>query len=523
MSSVLAQRVLHAPTALLRRCTAVFHAAVLSQDARSGRRIAFTLSVFAGITLLGAFWGAAVAVAGLNALYLCVSLIGCAFILLDFRVGVVLLVLLMPISSSTVFPHAMLGITGLNPLNLLLVGTLGSCLLHGLFDGSLRRFAPRPLLWLYIVPILVAGTLGSRHVGDIAPAFLIYDQLEFHDVAGYLRDLVVKPLLLVIFALLVGAAVAKSEKPEKFLVPMLISIWVMGSIVIVFVSQSGVALGQLASDDSRAFLSPLGLHANDLGRLYAVAYALLLFTWAESKDTGLRLALLASMGMVVVALVLTFSRGAFLGFIVVNVLFLLWRRNAKALMFFGLLAVVAAFFLPGAVYDRVESGFGSGLDAISAGRIEGIWLPLLPDALRSPIYGNGLGSILWSEAMRVGVGVTIPGVMQAHNAYLQTVLDMGIAGLILVCAYFVHVWKGFRTLSVDPAVSPALRGFYLGAAAGLASFLVAGIAGSFLTPVAEQSFLWLAIGMMYGQRARKTGDLRISRPYGHTRAHTQSA
>src|SRR6266571_944828 len=494
-----------------------------AENARSGRRVAFTLSVFASITLLGAFWGSAVAVAELNALYLCVSLIACAFILLDFRVGVVLLILLMPISSSTVFPHEMLGITGLNPVNLLLVGTLGSYLLHGVSDGSLRRFMPRPLQWLYILPILVAGALGSRHVGDIAPAFFMYDQVEFHDAAGYVRDFVAKPMSLVIFALLVGAAVSKSKKPEKFLVPTLISIWVMGSMVIVFVSQSGIALGQLASDESREFLSPLGLHANDLGRLYAVAYALLLFTWAESKDTGLRLALLASMGMVVVALVLTFSRGAFLGFIVVNVLFLLWRRNAKALMFFGLLAASAALLLPGAVYDRVESGFGSGLDAISAGRIEGIWLPLLPEVLRSPVYGNGLGSILWSEAMRVGVEVTIPGVMQAHNAYLQTVLDMGIAGLILVCAYFAHVWKGFRALSVDPAVSPALRGFYLGAAAGLASFLVAGIAGSYLTPVAEQSFLWLAIGMMYGQRARNTDDSRVSRQYAQPRSHAQSA
>src|SRR6266700_2691078 len=92
---------------------------------------------------------------GLNALYLCVALIGCAFILLEFRVGVVLLMLLMPISSSDVFPHAMLGITGLNPLNVLLAGTLGSYLLHGLSDGSLRRFLPRPLFWLYVAPILL--------------------------------------------------------------------------------------------------------------------------------------------------------------------------------------------------------------------------------------------------------------------------------------------------------------------------------------------------------------------------------
>jgi hypothetical protein len=491
-------------------------------DVQSWQRIASRICALGGLALLGAFWGSAVAVADLNALYLCVSLLGCVFILRDFRIGVVLLIMLMPISSSSIFPRAMLGITGLNPLNLLLVGTLGSCLLQGLFDGSIRRFLPGRLLWLYVVPFLIAGAIGSRHVDDIPPVFFAYNALEFHDAAGYLRDLVVKPLYLVIFALLVGAAVSRSGKPENFLVPMLISIWAMGLMVIVFVFLSGIAMHTLASMDSRTFLSPLGMHANDLGRLYAVAYALLLFIWAESKDAGLRLALLASMGMVVVALVLTFSRGAFLGFIVVNVLFLLWRHNARALIFLGLLTALALLALPGAVYDRVGTGFGSGLDTISAGRIEGIWVPLLPEVLRSPIYGDGLASILWSKALRVGGGITMPaGVTQAHNAYLDTVLDMGIAGLILVCAYFVHVWKGFRALGVDPALSPTMHGFYLGAAAGLASFLVAGIAGSRLTPAAEQVFLWLAIGMMYGQRARNTGDSRASRQHAQAGTHTQ--
>jgi len=214
---------------------------------------------------------------------------------------------------------------------------------------------------------------------------------------------------------------------------------------------------------------------------------------------------LASMGLVVVALMLTFSRGAFLGFIVVNVLFLLWRRNAKALIFFGLLGVVALFALPEAVYDRVTTGFGhgfgSGSNMISAGRIEFLWLPLLPEISQSPIYGHGLGSILWSEAMRRGAGVTILAVGHPHNAYLQALLDMGIVGLILVCAYFVHLWKGFRALSVDPALSPTLRGFFLGAAAGLASLLIAYLTDSSLLPRPEQAFLWLAIGMMYGLRA----------------------
>ena len=505
MAPVLERRIPLGPAAFWRRCAAGFSDDGSPRDARSSRRIAFKLSVFAGIALLGALWGSVIAVAGLNALYLCVSLIGCAFILLDFRVGVVLLILLLPISYTYLFPRTMLGVTGLNPANLLLVGTLGSYLFHGLYDGSLRRFIPRPLFWLYIVPIVIAGALGSSHVGDIAPGLFRYVAIEFDGVTSYVRDVVVKPLFMVIFALLVGAAVSRSEKPEKFLIPTLISMWVMGAMVVVFVFQSGVALRELASSESRGFLSPLGMHANEWGRLYVVAYALLLFTWAESKESRLRLALLTSMGLVVVAMVLTFSRGSFMGFIVVNVLFLLWRRNVKTLIFGGLLAAVALFLVPGAVHDRVTTGFGSGLDSYSAGRIDEIWLPLLPEVLRSPIYGQGLGSILWSEAMRSGAGITIAAVGHAHNAYLQALLDMGIAGLILVCAYFAHVWKEFRALGVDPAVSPTLRGLYLGGAAGLASLLISYFTDSSLMPRPEQVFLWLAIGMMYGQRTPRRG------------------
>jgi O-antigen ligase len=496
-------RLLHGLADLWRRCTTVFAGDGSEQDARSWRRVASRRSVPAGVALLGIFWGAVVAVTDWNALYLAASLIGCAFILRDFRIGVVLLILLLPISASHIFPHAMLGITGLNPFNVLLVGTLGSCLLHGLFDGSIHRFMPRPLLWLYLVPFLVAGALGSRHVGDIATHYYMREIIHFYNAAGYLLDVVAKPLLIVVSALLVGAAVAKSEKPEKFLTPMLISMWVMGSLSIVFVLRSGFSLLELATTTRGLLTMALGINDNDLGKMFVVAYALLLFTWAESKGHGFRLALLASMAMLIVAIVLMFSRGTYAGFFVANALFLLWRRNLKTVAFVGLLGTVALFLLPDAVYERIAHGVGSGSNEISSGRIERIWLPLLPDVLRSPIFGSGLSSILWSDAMRGADGVRVMAVGHPHNAYLELVLDMGIIGLLLVGAYLVHVWKGFRALSVDPSLSPTMRGFYLGAAAGLVSFLISAVTDSSLMPRPEQAFLWLAIGMMYGQNARK--------------------
>jgi len=459
--------------------------------------------VLAGMALLGLLSGLVVAVAGVNALYLCVSLIACAFVLLDFRIGVVLLILLMPVSTSTVFPHAMLGITGLNPLNLLLIGTLGSCLLHGLSDGSLRDFLPRPLLWLYLVPIVAAGVIGAQRVGEIAPAFLVYGLIDFDSTGGYLRDMLVKPLGMVLFAALVAAAVSRSAATEKFLIPALISIWTVGLIVVVFVARSGIALAQLAGSEAREFLSVLGMHANDLGRMYVIAYALLLFTWAGSQRAGARLLLVATMGLVVAALVLTFSRGAFAGFLVVNALFVLWRRSAKTLLAFALVAAVALFALPAAVFERAAVGTGEGLNAISAGRVNGLWLPLVPEVARSPVYGSGLGSIMWSAPMRTGGGASVLLATHPHSAYLQALLDMGVAGLALLCAYFVHVWRRFRTLSRDAELPPALRGYFQGAAAALLSILVSSATDGSLTPRPEQALLWLAIGMMYGVLHRR--------------------
>ena len=456
------------------------------------------VGIVAAAGLLILFWGLAIAVAELNAVLLFASLLACLFILLDFRVGVVLLIVLMPLSQSAVFPRQMAGVTGLNPLNVLLVATFGSYLLKALADHGLKRFLPPKLFWLYLVPFFVAGVLGSRHVGEIPPSLYFFEVVEFHDAAGYIRDVVIRPAFLVLFALLVGSAAMRSREPEKFIVPAMVSIWVMGLLVVAFVGISGVTLDRLSN--VRNSLSGLGLHANDLGRLYATAYALLLFTFAATQRRGLKLALAATMLLVVAALVLTFSRGAFVGFIIVNGLFILSRRDPRGFLVGAVIVTGLMFLLPGTFWDRVTAGFGGDLNALSAGRTGEIWLPLLPELWHSPFFGNGLSSILWSDAMR---GERIPLVGHPHNAYLQTLLDMGVVGLLLLLAFFGLLMRDFWRASRDKSLSPTLRGFFEGASIGLASFLIAGFAGSSLTPCAEQSFLWLAAGMLYGMRRRR--------------------
>jgi O-antigen ligase len=393
-----------------------------------------------------------------------------------------------------------MGVTGLNPVNVLLAGTLLAYLLRGRLQ-KVGSFVPPQLAWLYIAPIVLGGLIGMGHVDDIAPYFYESEAINFTNAFGYVRDMMVRPLIMVAVAVVLAAAVARSQKPERFIVLIALSLWVIALIQLGYVVYSEVRLGTLASARSRSFFSAIGIHANDLGRLYVIAYALLLFVWWETKQTALKNFLFVTMGLITFALLLTFSRGAFIGFLLVNLWMLAWKFNAKSVSLAVLALTLAAILLPGAVYSRITLGFDSGeVDAVSAGRVEGIWLPLLPEALTAAPWGNGLGSIMWSYAMETGAMLPVG---HAHNAYLEALLDTGVIGLSLMLVFFWHVWQGFRKLGGNAYLSPELRGFFQGATAGLLAFLVTGMAGSSLRPTAEATYLWFAIAMMYGVLARR--------------------
>lgn len=460
-------------------------------------RLLIALSVVA----ISVFWGMATAVLEFNAVILVAAIIASIFILIDYRAGVILLILVMPISASKIFPHEMLGLKGVNPLNLLILATLVAYALRRFFEKTSYRFVPKTWLWYFIIPVVLAGLHGAPHFGEISPFFAANDLLSFEGSGGYLRDMLVKPLFLVVFALVVAAASHSLSRPQWLLIPTLVSIWVMSLMVIIFFLLSGAHFGDLANPHARGFLSPLGMHPNDLGRLYATAYALLLYSLRGTRSGFNRTIILVSMALVCVSLALTFSRAAFLAFVVINVVYFLMQRNFKAIALgFGFLLVIA-FALPGAIYERVSLGFGAhaNADEITAGRTDEIWRPLLPEVLKSPLIGYGLGSVMWSAPMLAG---TMLEVGHPHNAYLKAALDMGFAGLLLLAIFYRQSWRLLRELRQRTDLAPQLRYFFEGASIGLLAFLLVGMSGSSLDPASEQTFLWLAFGMAYGVAAK---------------------
>ena len=442
--------------------------------------------------------GVMLAYGELDAFYISLSLVLGMAVLADFRIGAVMLILLLPMGATHLLPHELMGIRALNPLNIVLLFTLVSAAMHRQVAGLL----PRPLVLLYALPILAAGLLGMRHFDEIALFFFEGDTFGFTSPLGYFLEMAVRPLLIVMLALLVGVGAAKAQKPERFIIAIIASVWLIALVELGFIYASGIRLGLLASPASRSFFDEIGLHANALGRLFAVAYGILLFVWWEAKEPKLKAALFCTLGIAAIAMVLSFSRGGYLGFFLVNALFLMWKFNAKTIGLALIAAAIAVVFAPEYLWSRITFGFDDGANAVSADRIDGIWLPLLPELWKSPIWGNGLASILWSTPM---IHESMAPVGHPHNAYLESFLDLGIIGTALLLAYFVHVWRGLRALGSNPYLSPEMRGLFQGATAALVAFFVTGMSGSSLRPVPEFGYLWLSIGLMYGMLARRPG------------------
>jgi hypothetical protein len=448
-----------------------------------------------GLAMLAALFGAAVPFLGWVLPVLLAMFAFSLWVLVDFRFGVGVAVVMMPLSALTFFPHEMLGVRGLNPLNLILLLTMISYVVH----AGLRRWrdplAPTRLLLWYVAPIALACLIGMRNVGLIPPHFLHQGLIQFSDGMGYLRDMLVKPMFLVLLALLVALAVRHSGKPERFLYMMLASGYVFCALVAWLLATSGLSLRDLASPLARTFLGRLGMHANEMSLLLNMLYALTLFSIREQERGALRNLLFGSAVLFGFCVLMTFSRGGFLGFALVNAIYFWKRLSIKTVIAFLIVGACIGPFVAEPILERALTGVQAGdRAAVTAGRLDGIWLPLLPYVLADPIFPHGSFSILWSPPVRLN---RMLPVAQPHSAWLGGLMDLGLIGLGLVLAFLLYVRREFRRLSASHP-SRTLQGFFAGGAVLIPLWFVQGLTDDRFTPSFAQTYFWIALGVLMG-------------------------
>jgi len=131
--------------------------------------------------------------------------------------------------------------------------------------------------------------------------------------------------------------------------------------------------------------------------------------------------------------------------------FLLWRQTKQARVSpFSMTAILAALLVYGMAMPLVTSSatLGDflamlGRDTTFTGRTE-IWSSLLPVASEQPFLGLGFGSF-WTPIARYYFRVG-----EAHNGYLDMVLDLGVLGLFFIVMFLLSSCrKAVKGLAVD--------------------------------------------------------------------------
>ncbi|MEN3363284.1 MAG: hypothetical protein V7606_558 [Burkholderiales bacterium] len=423
----------------------------------------------------------------------------------DYRAGILLALVLLPLSATSLIPRELFGITGFNPLNATLLMTATSLLFMFLFHrGELAVPGFPRAFWIYLAAMTLAALHGAFQVSSIPPYYQALQIVNFNTPLGYLRDVFLKPVLILITAYMLSIAIRNARRPTVFLVALFFSAIILPIATVAYLAGAGFSLAELAHSESRGALTALGMHANEFGLMFNMAFALALFCFINMPGGFAKWMLGLVIVVLVAAIMLTFSRGAYIGFLAVMAWFLYTQRKFS-IMLFGLVLIPAAILvIPNAVVERATLGAQDrNLDTISAGRLDGIWRPLLPDVQASPLVGNGLNAILWSEAAQRGA---ILKVAHPHSAYLGVLLDLGVLGVLVIALFFWHMRRIFSALA-EQSTEPIWRGFFRGAMACILLLLVQGLTDDRFTPTFPQTFLWLAYGIAIGMMARNEANL----------------
>jgi O-antigen ligase len=252
----------------------------------------------------------------------------------------------------------------------------------------------------------------------------------------------------------------------------------------------------------RAIWNYIFSNPNDLAAFCILQLSMALGLYALERKGPVRLATQLGLAVVPFLILITKSRGAFLGF-AVFLLFALWgqRRRGRAIGIAVLVAAGLIFLAPSNVLDRVFAlrkieSTGDVAAADEEGSAEQryeIWKVARLIIREHPIAGVGLGAYPNEHevaATRPQFNPTAQGRRDTHSTYLNVTAETGFVGIIIFVttylATFISIESTRRRLKkVRPQTAQTLYAMEIGAL----GFFISAIFGS----MAHVSFLILHV------------------------------
>jgi O-antigen ligase len=336
-------------------------------------------------------------------------------------------------------------------------------------EGNLTA---RPKEINLILLLGLAALLSMPMAGSFADAWKVFSEMLIKTV--------------VIFVVIVN--VVRTELRLKLLLWLVIGVSVYLSINAIIDYQAGnfaVEYGEIMRIGGK--IGGLFGNSNDLALHFVTIIPIAVTLGLGGRNPIKKLVYFGMTGLMVAGLVVTFSRGGFIGLVAAT--FVLVRRLGKknrvattgALAFAVILFVAMA---PGAFSSRVSTIFNSAADVTgsSSQRTEvlkrSVWV-----ALRYPLFGVGIGNFRQKS----------PRNLETHNAYTQVAAEMGLAAAVIYVMFLVHPLRRMRLVEKESYEHPDRRRFYY-LSVGLQASLIGFMFSSFFGAVAYQWYIYYLVG-----------------------------
>jgi probable O-glycosylation ligase (exosortase A-associated) len=215
----------------------------------------------------------------------------------------------------------------------------------------------------------------------------------------------------------------------------------------------------------------------EIGMALTMVLPFLILLRREAISSWLRHLLSIVFGFSIVAILGTYSRGAFLGLLVVMTL--LFLKSRTKLLAAGLLAIaipLAMSTLPEKWFGRMETIQTYQKDSSAMGRLEA-WKVAIAMGRERPLLGFGFRP--FSKEMFGRYGYTKG--RDAHSIFFQVLAEHGFTGLILYAGLIIGSFLSLRRLARVSQKNPSLQWVYNYSQMLQASFAAYVVCGAFLS------------------------------------------
>jgi hypothetical protein len=294
----------------------------------------------------------------------------------------------------------------------------------------------------------------------------------------------------IIFIVLVN--VVRTELRLKLLILLVLAVSIYLSVNALNDYRLGVfGVGEMGTARIAGRIKGLFENSNDLA-LHLVTMVPIAVALGLSK-AGLfrKLVYFGTAALMTGAVIVTFSRGGFLGLVAAGLILArrLGRKNkgmtTAAIVFAAIMFLALA---PGDYSSRLGTIFDSAADLTgsSSQRTEVLKRSVVV-TLRYPIFGVGIGNFYHKSPRNLGT----------HNAYTQVGSEMGIAAMVIYIMFLVHPIRRLRLVENQSHDNPDQRRFYY-LSIGLQAALVGFMVSSFFGAVAYQWYVYYLVGYAIG-------------------------